>query len=199
MFAQNFIYNSLRFILDNGFKKQKRFIKDKFLTKEFPGSRILDLGCGTGSYTDIFNTDGYFGLEIDKNYIRYAKQHKKGNFVLGDAGYLPFKNETFGGVCAIAVFHHLPTSRILGILKEIKRVILPKGLFLMIDQGDIKVNLFLDWFFELIRYFDKGKFIRVPKENLEILSSEPAFKIIDNCTFRNGLITYQAILMRKDE
>lgn len=193
-----FIYNLLRTILENGFKKQKQILRDRFI-KDSSGLRILDLGCGTGTYTGLFNPDSYFGLEIDPVYISYAKQHKKGNFVRADACFMPFKNDTFEAVCSIAVFHHLPAPLVLETLKEIERVILPEGLFLMMDQSEIKVILSLDWLFRLIRYFDKGKFIRKPKENLEILSRSQGFKIIDNWTFRSGLITYQAVLMKKND
>lgn len=192
-----FIYNLLRLLLENGFKKQKQILRDSFI-KDSSGSRILDLGCGTGTYTGLFNPDSYFGLEINLEYIKDAKQHKEGNFVRADGSFLPFKNDTFGQVCSIAVFHHLPTPQILGILREIKRVVLPGGLFLLMDQSEISVNLSLDWLFRLIRYFDKGKFIRRPEDNLEILTREPGFKIIDNWTFRSGLITYQAILVKKE-
>lgn len=194
-----YIYNFLRFILECGFKKQKQIIRDRLLDGNRIGPKILDIGCGTGTYADLFDANNYFGLEITPSYIKYAKQHKKGNFICADARHIPFKNKTFGAICLIAIFHHLSISHVTDILKELKRITLPKGLVLVMDQSNIKVNVAVDWLFQAIRYFDKGKFIRTPKENLDIVSMEPGFTITDTWTFRNGLITYQAILIKKDD
>ncbi len=192
------IYNLLRFILENGFKKQRLFIQNKFLNNISPGAKILDLGCGTGTYTDLLSRRNYIGLEINPVYIKYATRCGKGAFIRADACRLPFKNEIFDAVCVIATFHHLSDIEFIEVLKEVERTILPKGLFLIMDQSNIKVNFIFNWLFDLIRYFDKGKFIRKPKENLDIVLTEPGFRLVDNWTFVNGLFTYQAILMKKD-
>ncbi len=198
-FLSVYIYNLLRLILENGFKKQKQIIRDRLLSKNHVDSKILDVGCGTGTYSDLFEANNYFGIELDSNYIQYAKQYKKRNFTRANALHMPFRNKTFGAVYVIAIFHHLSTSDTTDILKELKRVTLPGGLVLIMDQCNIKVNVCIDWLFQSIRYFDKGKYIRKPRENLDIISMEPGLTIIDTWTFRNGLITYQAILTKKDD
>ena len=193
-----YAYNLLRFILENGFKKQKQIIQYRLLDKNRIESKILDVGCGTGTYAGLFKASDYFGIEIDSAYVKYAKQHKKGNFIRANARYMPFRNKTFGAVYVIAIFHHLSVPHISDILKELKRITLPNGLLLIMDQCNIKVNVAVDWLFQTIRYFDKGGFVRKPKENMDIISREPGLTIVDTWTFRNGLITYQAILIKKD-
>ncbi len=195
------VYNILRFILENGFKKQKRFIKDILITEDLHERKMLDLGCGTGTYANLFDQHDYIGLDINPVYIGYARRYKNGDFVLGDACRLPFKSGTFGLVCAIAVFHHLSEAQILDILKEVERVMVPCGLFLLMDQVATRMNFLIDWFFRLIRYFDKGKFIRTPEENLnmltKILTKESAFDVVHNWDFRNAMITNQGMLLRR--
>lgn len=197
MIIADLVYNGLRTILENGFKEQKKYIKDAFIIEELRGGKVLDLGCGMGTYAELFDPHNYVGLEISKSYIRYAKQHKRGDFVLGDGRHLPFKSAAFGAVCSVAVFHHIPDEELFGILGEVKRVMFPSGVFLFMDQVDIKLNLFVDWLFRLIRRFDKGKFIRTPKENLAILAREPGLDIIDSWIFRNGMITYQGVILKR--
>jgi ubiquinone/menaquinone biosynthesis C-methylase UbiE len=191
------IYNFLRNILENGFKKQKQIINEKINTANLSGKKILDLGCGTGSYSEFFLTENYYGLEIEPSYIKFAKQCNGKNYVLGDGRYLPFHDCLFGAVCAISVFHHLSRSDINDVLKELKRVILPDGFILIMDQSRFDVHPLVDWIFNFIRYFDKGNFIREPKENLDIISADPEIRIIENFIFRSGLITNQAIIIKK--
>ncbi|MEK6715216.1 MAG: class I SAM-dependent methyltransferase [Candidatus Omnitrophota bacterium] len=197
-FLSVYIYNFLRYILENGFKKQEQIIQNILLNNNHIEPKILDVGCGTGTYASFFKANNYFGIEIDPAYIKYAKQHKNGNFLCANARYMPFKSNTFGAVYVIAIFHHLSASHITDILKELKRITLPRGLILIMDQSNIKINLGVDWLFQIIRYFDKGKFIRKPKENLDIVSMEPDLTITDEWTFRSGLITYQAMFIKKD-
>src|SRR5580693_8454328 len=42
---------------------------------------VLDFGCGTGEFAEIFQNDSYHGVDIDVQGINYAKKfHPKYNF-----------------------------------------------------------------------------------------------------------------------
>jgi cyclopropane fatty-acyl-phospholipid synthase-like methyltransferase len=38
------------------------------------GSRVLDLGCGTGEMAPLFGEQSYLGLDISRRYITYARR-----------------------------------------------------------------------------------------------------------------------------
>ncbi len=191
------VYNLLRNILENGFKRQRQIIQDRLLTGERGSIRILDVGCGTGTYADLFDPDRYVGLEVESAYINYARQTKKLNFIQADARYMPFKDDMFGIVCIIAIFHHLPVSWVMDVMKEIERVTYAGGVILIMDQAKIKLGFMENWLFALIRRFDKGKFIRTPEENMNIILGQPGISVVDAWKFRSGLITYQSIILKK--
>src|SRR5438128_7122762 len=51
-------------------------------------NKILDVGCGVGTYSELFVNAQYTGLDIDNNYIMYAnRSFPKSNirFVIGNA------------------------------------------------------------------------------------------------------------------
>lgn len=65
---------------------------------------LLDVGCGTGYFSQRFNDIGLdvTGIDIDENMLDYARlQHKAIKFIQGDAHHLPFDNDSFDYATAI--------------------------------------------------------------------------------------------------
>lgn len=110
-------------------------IKNWILQYIFPGERILDLGCGNGRFYEIFENMGvdYFGTDISDKLIALAKsKHPQANFQISSAFNLPFPDEFFDKVLSVAVFHHIPSEEFrIKFLKEVKRVLKPKGLLVL--------------------------------------------------------------------
>lgn len=75
--------------------------------------RFLDVGCAEGYYfkaiTELFGSDTFCaGLDISETYLKRAKAVEKGEFVLADAQFLPFKDSSFDLVMSSEVMEHLP-------------------------------------------------------------------------------------------
>src|SRR5687767_12962837 len=60
-------------------------------------NRILDVGCGTGSYTYIVDSEGgCIGIDLDINALRVAKKYcKNSEFIVSSALNLPFRDGIF--------------------------------------------------------------------------------------------------------
>ncbi len=85
---------------------------------------ILDVGCGTGWFTEFKNTA--IGMDI------YTKK-----FVRGDVRKLPFKKTSFDGIFASHIIEHTKNPSIC--IKEFKKVLKKKGILLIrIPQGKYK-------------------------------------------------------------
>ncbi len=112
-------------------KEAEFLVKDYVKEKE----KILDFGCGRGQWYEFFKEKKaqYFGVDFSEKLIEIAKSKYLGvNFQTIDGINLPFENEFFDKVYAIAVFHHLPSEKIrISVLKEIKRVLKKGGILIL--------------------------------------------------------------------
>jgi ubiquinone/menaquinone biosynthesis C-methylase UbiE len=109
-----------------------------------PRSRILDVGCGTGTQALVIkraHPDAeVIGLDGDPKALARArtKLSRAGVDVALDEGLataLPYPNARFDRVVSSLVFHHLSDDVKRGALAEIRRVLAPGGFFLLADFG----------------------------------------------------------------
>ncbi len=120
---------------------KNRLIKEARIA---PNSRVLDLGCGTGTLTILIKqsqpTADVIGFDGDSQVldIARAKAHAQGvNITLaqGMAYQLPYLNESFERVLSSLVLHHLATSDRERALREVHRVLKPDSEFWIVDFG----------------------------------------------------------------
>src|SRR3990172_3276951 len=76
------------------------------------GKRVLELGCGTGVFTEKLSTQGIrlAAIDISMDLIKKAKEKLNGKgvqFIVADVERLPFKQGGFDSVVGISVLHHL--------------------------------------------------------------------------------------------
>ena len=103
-------------------KKLKRYIQS--------GQKILDLGCGNGRLFKLFENKNikYAGIDFSEKLIKKAKEKYGNYFQIADFLNLPFPDDYFDSIWAIAVFHHVPSEKLrLKTLQEINRVLNKDG------------------------------------------------------------------------
>ncbi len=100
---------------------------------------VLDLGGGTGDFASPLRTNETTVITLDSD--REVLKNRVGGVqaVLGDATFLPFRDGSLDAVTARAILHHFPTL-IPSSLKEVKRVLRSRGLFLI--QEPLAGNFF---------------------------------------------------------
>ena len=129
---------------DRAFKeKGKIFIKPekevKKIAKFFKKAKvkkILDLGCGSGRHLVYLAKQGFevWGIDISKYGIKIAKdwlkkERLKAHLSVGDFyKKLPYKDNFFDAIISIVALHHGKIQDIRKLIKEIKRILKPKGL-----------------------------------------------------------------------
>lgn len=106
--------------------------------------RVLDLACGTGTLTVLIKNAApqaeVVGIDGDPKILEIAREKARaGNFEIrfdeGMSFDLPYAGETFDRVVSSLFFHHLTRENKLKTLKEVERVLKPKGEFHVADWG----------------------------------------------------------------
>lgn len=88
---------------------------------------ILDVGCGTGIYSQFFRGQ-YYGVDSNEAYITQACAHfPEYKFSVMSGDKLTFEGKTFNHVIVIAVLHHLDNNVLIGAVKEGLRVLKDEG------------------------------------------------------------------------
>lgn len=137
--------------------------EEKLFRKYFKkGTKILDIGCGSGRTTFPLSRMGYnvIGIDITPAMIstakRIAKEFKLNiDFEVGDATKLGFKNESFDN----ALFSYNGWEQIPGeknrskALKEAYRVIKPGGYYIFSSHTRVLKGYFLFWLKQWIRFY----------------------------------------------
>jgi SAM-dependent methyltransferase len=148
------------------------------------GKRILESGCGTGRWMAFFERLGHvpFGVDDSSGALSVARTHDAAlRLVRGDIVASPFRRESFDAVFSSYVAEHFENGPD-GLLREIRRVLKPNGLLLLVVPYD---NLFR----RLITDRALGAFYAVSRLRGRPLSfTEHRFSLAEltACVRRNG-------------
>src|SRR5260370_31306634 len=106
------------------------------LTKLPPGARVIDLGCGSGTFTALLARAGFdcVGLDISAKLVAVGRRkHPQIEFVAGDIERLPFPDASFCGALFSGAVHHFPHPS--PCAAETFRLLRPRGRFLALDPN----------------------------------------------------------------
>ncbi len=107
----------------------------------------LDIGCGTGIYTNHFlkfEDIEVEGMDISENMIKIAKtKYPQIHFEQGNAEELKHEDEQFDFCTSFHVVHHFPGKNEL--FKNISRVLKPGGLFYCEEPNGLHPVPFIVW------------------------------------------------------
>jgi len=101
------------------------------------GTRLLDVGCGTGALIKRLcasgNTDAH-GIDADANMIDAAiRQYPAGSFQQAPGEKIPYPDESFDVLTACMAYHHFSDKA--GFAREAARVLKPGGCLYIADAN----------------------------------------------------------------
>jgi SAM-dependent methyltransferase len=122
-------------ILEEYLAKQRASLADSIILESARIGRILDLGCGTTPYFLIstrFHEKHGLDKVLNAEIIRLrGKNICVNNFDIEKQDRLPYANEHFDVVTMLAVIEHIEPMRLVGIMKEVLRVLKPGGQYIL--------------------------------------------------------------------
>jgi ubiquinone/menaquinone biosynthesis C-methylase UbiE len=113
---------------------EKRAI-DRLLPPPSSGGRLLEVGCGTGHWSEYFLQRGFEvrGVDVSESMVAIARRREIAvNFGVADAMQLPFDDESFDVAAAITVLEFATDAP--SVVSEMARCVKRKGGTLIIGS-----------------------------------------------------------------
>jgi SAM-dependent methyltransferase len=117
-----FAPSSLGVFINPFYISRKRLSSAILARRQFLTGRLLDFGCGSKPYRDMFEVDEYVGVDIDASGHSHTNEQID---VYYDGRTLPFEDDYFDSIFSSQVFEHI--SNLEEILGELYRVLRPGG------------------------------------------------------------------------
>lgn len=114
---------------DEGFLEPFLLLIERYVRS---GSRLLDIGCGTGLSTVLLNRRGYetTGADLSPLFLSVEKQNAPDTtLIAANALQLPFPDKTFNAVVAFEFVEHVPD--VPALLDEMIRVLRTPGYIIL--------------------------------------------------------------------
>ncbi len=178
-----------RSILENDFKAIRAVIRRHL--KAGNGLRTLDLGCGPGEFAGEFAGDDYVGADLNSRYIAHAQRTRPGTFVVADARKVDLPDRRFDQVLIFGLLHHLPDDDVRAVLAEARRLLVPGGRILAVE--DIPAISRLNLIGHLIHNVENGEHIRPPAEYRRLYTE--AARIETEEVLQSGICDYYAAVL----
>lgn len=177
------IYDRLRDCLEGGFRMQAAAIRREGLDR---CGRVIDVGCGTATFSKMFYPDNYVGIDLDPVYVEGARARAPQHTIRQmDATAMQFPDGSFDGGLVVGVLHHLDDDTAAAVLDELRRILRAGGRALVMEQTH---SPWTNPIGRLINRFDKGRFIRAPEEYSRLLGRR--FRVTHSSTARSGFVDY---------
>jgi SAM-dependent methyltransferase len=144
--------------------------------------KLLDVGCGHGYIHSKLSKNGFdvVGIDVASEVLQIAKKmNPTVPYFPFDGHSIPFKKNTFDIVTLVCVMHHISPSKWSKFLIEIRRVLTPGGLIIVIEhnpfnpltrylvsKNEIDNDAVLISSFNLKRLLKKAKFRNVDTKNV---------------------------------
>jgi SAM-dependent methyltransferase len=112
-----------------------------------PGSRLLDIGGGTGNYALALAREGWQPTVLDRSPAMFEQARAKGlATVAGEAERLPFADASFDAAMLVSMLHHVDSPA--AALAEARRVLRPAGRLAVMafTREDVAASWCLEYF-----------------------------------------------------
>ena len=165
------------------YRKHKRYIELgvilEFLDKK-PKDKLLEIGCSSGFLTKHLGK--VTAIDTSGGMIKIARRRNpEATIFLSDMFKLPspFWEKSFDKVVTMRVFTHLDEKDLRKMLKNIKKVLKPKGIIIFDRELFSPLRTFVHFFYGRIFKIKGYKVYRYREEKIRKIIDEEGFDLID--------------------
>ena len=122
-------------------RKRLDTLIERYMPARGAGSKVLDVGCGTGHYMAVLRARGFdvTGVDGSEEMLVHARRNNPtSRLELADVDDVPFDNAEFNYVLCIEVLRYLPD--ISGVIRELFRLLKPGGTALVTASSPMNLN-----------------------------------------------------------
>jgi len=116
--------------------------------------KVLDVGCGTGTFLELFQKSGseLYGIDTSPSMLEIARGRlgEQASLHLDDATNMPFEDQNFDLVLSMLVLHEMDQDTRLSTIAEMKRVLKNDGQILLIDFHAGRARFLKGWVTKLV-------------------------------------------------
>jgi len=151
-------------------------------TDAHEGSRILDVGTGTGKQAFEYAKRGYdvVGIDLSEDMLNVAnRKNRYGNvqFELADAADMPFKDNHFDVSSISFALHEMPLIIRQRVLREIVRVTKPEGIIVIVGHALPENKIGRCLVYHIVRSVEGKYYPEFVKSDLKALLRKMGIKI----------------------
>lgn len=147
------------------------------MSKKINAKKILDIGCGSKPYKNLFHFEEYIGIDIENEGHNHENEQID---VIYDGKYIPFAKESFDCILMFQVFEHVfEPEKLLG---EINRVLK--------KNGEILLTVPFIW----DEHEQPNDYARYTSFGLKYILEKHGFTIVDSKKTLNNLSLFSQLL-----
>ena len=132
----------------------------------FANDSVIDIGCGTGRYTELFAPGCSYIVGVDRSEgmlsAAVSSDRSRANYVRGNALSLPFPDRTFDCALMFMVVHNFGEDERQALLAEIYRILNDGGRLLVLTNSHARMARSLWTHFPGFLEIDYARFPNLP-------------------------------------
>ena len=151
------------------------------------GNKILDLGCGVGTFTVTYSKKGVdvVGVDFSKHalllanyFVRTNGNSKKVEFVCADVQCLPLRDECFDKVVSADLVEHLYPNQFHRMMREVRRVLKRRG----------ELNIYTPNPFHIFETLKKHNILKGSRDHVDLKTMPTIVDVLEE----NGFVVLKA-------
>jgi ubiquinone/menaquinone biosynthesis C-methylase UbiE len=122
-----------------------------------PGTKVLEVGCGTGKNLMLYRQAGcsVYGIDLSPSMLEVARTQlgEGADLQLGNASNMPYQDNFFDLVIAMFILHEMPSEIRPPVMREMIRVTKQEGRVLIIDFHPDPIRFPKGWLYKAVILF----------------------------------------------